>query len=238
MKFHLSQVTGTFLTYEGTKEDTPGVTTFIFKGSPSVAWEPGQYYVYGLPAAIADRRTALRPFTVASAPSEHRLHITTRLPKQPSVFKQKLLELKPGAKVYAAGPFGFFTLGKGKSVFLAGGIGVTPFRSMILELANRGTMPDITLLYANRDEHIPFKQEFDKVAAAHPSFKVHYLTSPERLDAQAVKPYVSTTGDTTYYLSGPKPFVESLSRELNEDLGIAKSQLKHDSFKGYPWPLA
>jgi ferredoxin-NADP reductase len=237
MKIYLSQILGTLVTFEGSHEDAPRVRTFSFKAGKGVHWEPGQYYVYFLPGAILDRRSPVRPFTVASAPSESRLEITTRIPDQPSRFKRELLKLKPGAKVYTAGPYGFFTLKSGPSIFVAGGIGVTPFRSMLIEQAAAGKVSDITLLYSNRPGPVAFKAEFDKLAATYPNFKVHYISDPERLSAATVKKYAPNFESATVYLSGPKPLVKDLASSLKTELGINSSKIVQDSFKGYPWPL-
>ncbi len=210
MKIHLSQLLGTFLTYSGSTQEIPGVTTFTFKPSRAARWEAGQYYVYFLPGALADRRTAVRPFTVSSAPGEGHVQITTRIPNEPSVFKRSLLSLKRGAKVYAAGPYGFFTLSPGPSVFLAGGIGVTPFRAMLLELAAQDRMPDITLLYSGRDDAFTFRAEFDALAKKYSQLTIHYLKDPERLSPDVVIKYVPDVARPTYYVSGPKPMVTSL----------------------------
>jgi ferredoxin-NADP reductase len=238
MKFHLSQLLGAIVTYEGKTQETIGVETFRFSGKSSVQWESGQYYVYILPGALLDKRSAARPFTVSSAPGEGHLQFTTRVPEKPSLFKQQLLALKPGAKVYVAGPFGFFTLAAGPSVFIAGGIGVTPFRAMLVELAASGSMPDITLLYSNRDQNIAFKDEFDALAKTYPQFKIHYLGEAERLSPAVVQKYVPETNAPTFYISGPKPLVENLASSLHTELGVESAHIKHDSFKGYPWPLA
>ena len=236
MKLHISHLLGTFVTYDGSVEEAPGIRTFRFRPSRGVKWESGQYYVYVLPGALRDKRTPVRPFTVSSAPTEKNLQFTTRIVATPSIFKQQLLKLKPGAKVYAAGPYGFFLLKPGPSVFLAGGIGVTPFRAMLLELSAAGAMPDITMLYANRDADIPFKAEFDTIASTNPNLKIIYLPPTERLDAASVQKYIPNPQNSTYYVSGPKPMVTGVAAELSSKLGISKSKIKHDSFKGYPWP--
>ena len=239
MKLHLTQLTGAFVTFDRTINETPGVVTFRFKPQPNVRWEAGQYYVYFMPGDLLDPRSPFRPFTVSSAPSEGYLQITTRIVAAPSHFKQLLLSLKPGDKVYTVGPFGFFTLNpsRGPFVWLAGGIGITPFRSQLVELAKSGPLPDITLIYSNRDNNVLFRQELDALAVAHVKLKIHYLIGDQHVDAAVIKAVVNQPQTPIYYLSGPKPMVKSLSAILQTELNVSTNHIKHDAFKGYPWPL-
>lgn len=236
MRLHPSQLTGALLTFREQKEEQPGVISFRFDPNGYAKWQAGQYYVYFLPGALLDPRLPLRPFSVSAAPSEGHLQITTRVSDNPSKLKQQLLKLKPGSKVIAAGPYGFFTLEKpaGKYVFIAGGIGITPFRAMLQEFASRAAMPEVTLLYANRDPNVLFQTELDALAKMYPKLTIHYLLEPERIDADSIKKYVPELAVPTYYLSGPKPMVQATA-ELLTKLGVPAGQVKRDSFTGYPW---
>ncbi|GAC1603361.1 MAG: hypothetical protein NVS3B29_07820 [Candidatus Saccharimonadales bacterium] len=239
MKIYLSQLLGRFLTFDSRVPETSGVATFKFQPDPKIKWEAGQYYVYFMPGDLLDRRTPLRPFTVSSAPGAGSLQLTTRIVRQPSSFKRQLLALKPGAKVYAFGPFGSFTLKPRRPVvMLAGGIGITPFRAQLTELASAGPLPDTTLLYANRDENILFRQELDALARANRQLKIQYLIGDNRLSAAAIRAHVSQIAGSDFYISGPKPMVESLSQMLRAELQVPAGQIHRDSFKGYPWPLS
>ncbi|MEO7617571.1 MAG: FAD-dependent oxidoreductase [Candidatus Saccharibacteria bacterium] len=239
MKIYLSQALGTFVTFAGKHEESPGVMTFTFKPSAGANWEAGQYYVYMMPGALLDKRTAFRPFTVASSPTEGFLQITTRIPSKPSLVKQNLLNLKVGQKVYTFGPYGFFTLPKTAKeiVMVAGGIGVTPFRSMLAEIGS-GACPKITLLYASRDDKPLYTAELDAFSAKHPEFTWHSITEPRHLDAAAIAEYIKTPTGATFLLSGPKPMVKGIAKTLHDELKVPSKQIKHDVFKGYPWPLA
>ncbi len=239
MKFSLSQITGSIVTFDKQTKLLPGIVHFRFKPKPGLHWEAGQYYVYFLPGALLDPRLPLRPFTVSAAPEEGYLQITTRIPPTPSRFKQELLKLKPGNKVMVGGPYGFFTLTDltQEYVFLAGGIGITAFRSILVSLAAGGTMPKITLLYSNRDTHILFKQELDQLSTRFPQLTVHYLIDPQRIDVATVKALVKQPTRPKYYISGPKPMVLDVSKQLETAFNIAHDQIQHDAFKGYPWPL-
>lgn len=235
-----SQLIGTILTFKKQVPEQPGVISFHFQPAPSFHWKAGQYFVYLMPGAAFDFLLPFfRPFTISTAPHEGYLRITTRILEKPSVFKRQLLKLKPGAKVLGGGPYGFFTLTDTTKeyVFLAGGIGITAFRSILTDLAHRGTLPKITLLYSNRDNNILFQKELDALTKQYPTFAIHYLTDPERIEPATIKKYIPNPTAPTYYISGPKPMVLGMSKQLQTELGIPKTQIKHDAFDGYPWPL-
>lgn len=239
MKLSLSQITGSIVTFEQQTELLPGIVNFRFKPKPNLKWEAGQYYVYFMPGALLDPRLPLRPFTVSTAPSEGYLQITTRIPPEPSLFKRNLLTLQPGNRVVVGGPYGFFTLTdfEQEYVFLAGGIGITAFRSMLVELAKKNTMPNITLLYSNRDKNILFKHELDKLSKQFPQLTIHYLIDPQRIDVATIKKLVKNPGQPNYYISGPKPMVLDVSKQIEAAFGLHYNQIQHDAFEGYPWPL-
>ena len=240
MQLSKTQLIGTILTFDKQVEELPGIVSFHFKPRSGLEWKAGQYFVYFMPGAAFDYLLPfLRPFTISLAPSEGHLRITTRIREKPSIFKRELLKLKPGARVIGGGPYGFFTLTDTSKdyVFLAGGIGITAFRSILVDLAARGTMPRITLLYSNRETTVLFRQELDALAQKFPSLAVHYLTDPERIEPATVKRLVPEYTKPTYYISGPKPMVLGVSKQLQQELGISKSQIEHDAFDGYPWPL-
>lgn len=238
MALQPSQIIGTTVEFEGKTVDAEGVMTFSFKPN-HVKWTGGQYMVVLLPGAAFDRRSPLRPFSVSSSFSEGVLQITTRISDQPSVFKQKMLALKPGQKVYMSGPFGSFTLRDTNSsyVFIAGGIGVTPFRAILNDCASRGVMPDITLLYATNEQTPPFADEFNALAQRYPNFKLQYIQAPQRVDADTIRANVPEYSSKQFMVSGPPAMVKGVSQLLQAELAIPVAHIGKDALKGYPWPL-
>lgn len=238
MALQLSQIIGTTVEFEGKTVDAEGVMTFSFKPN-HVKWTGGQYMVVLLPGAASDRRSPLRPFSVSSSHTGGVMQITTRISNQPSVFKQKMLALKPGQKVYMSGPFGSFTLRDTNSsyVFIAGGIGVTPFRAILNDCADAGTMPDITLLYATNEQKPPFADEFNALAQQYPNFKLQYIQAPQRVDADVIRANVPDYTSKQFMVSGPPAMVKGVSSLLESELAVPGERIIQDSFKGYPWPL-
>lgn len=188
---------------------------------------------YFLPQAESDERGVSRYFTISSASSEGHITISTKfVPGDGSAFKQALLKLKPGDSIEAEGPKGSFTYDDPAKevVFIAGGIGITPFRSILVELDFKGVNAPITLLYANKSEDIPFKELFDDFAKKYDQLKIDYLTGP--ITPEILKSYLLNHKSEVFYLSGPEPMVESLKKQL-EELGLPSDQIKTDYFPGY-----
>ena len=214
-------------------QETADVHTFLFEPEAPVIYRAGQYLRYIVDHPNPDKEGTKRYFTIASAPSEHIIQLTTRYPEHVSTFKQTLLDLPVGAEIEAIGPMGDFTYPHPEKevVFLAGGIGITPFRSMLVELATTNTFQaPITLLYANRSSDIAFKELFDQLAAEHPQLKVIYVEG--RIDETIINQNVSDLQNPLFYVSGPEAMVEAMSGML-QGLGVEKTRIEEDFFPGY-----
>ena len=220
----------------GRKTETAGVESFIFKPSEPITWKPGQFFHYVLHHEPTDDRGSDRWFTIAAAPSENVVMITTRFASDKgSSFKKTLASFKAGDAIEVSDLDGDFTvddLGKAY-VFIAGGIGITPFRAILKDLDHNKKQPAITLLYANRDQNIIYKDELESFAKNNPRLKIRYIISPERIDIDKVKEFVPDMRMPLFYVSGPEPMVESLGNAL-KGAGIASDHLKQDWFPGYP----
>ena len=118
-------------------------------------------------------------------------------------------------------------------VFLAGGIGVTPFRSILKQLDHDKKPINVTLLYANRDQNIVFKDELESIASTNQNFKIHYIFSPEHIDEKKIKDLIPDLMTPLFYVSGPEPMVDSLIETLKA-IGITEDHIKGDWFPGYP----
>lgn len=222
------------LTLRETRPEASDVVSFIFEPTGPLHWTAGQYLKYTLPHPNPDDRGETRYFTIAAPPHEPP-QITTRFTaERGSSFKQTLRSLQPGATLEAEGPSGSFTLGPTKRpiVFLAGGIGITPFRSILLDLEQRRETIKLKLIYSNRSDEFVFKSKLDALAAQHSEFTVHYLTEPDRITIDHIRAEVGDLQSPDYYLSGPEPMVAALAEALAQT-GISEDQLKLDDFPGY-----
>ena len=157
--------------------------------------------------------------------------IATRM--RPSAFKNSLRKLKIGSRIKIGGPFGQFVLRKNKkipAVFLAGGIGITPFRSMIKNYPDR----KITLFNSNRKKKdAPFLEELKKLE--NKNFKLISIMTrenKERINPKMLKQNIRGWQRVIYYAVGSTGFVQSMADMLAKT-GIKPEQTKTENFSGY-----
>lgn len=209
---------------------------FIFTADSPLSWLPGQYMHYIIPHDSPDDRGDERWFTISSAPHEGEIWITTRVfGDKSSSFKRALAYLQPGQTVEADGIEGDFVVDdpSSKHIFVAGGIGITPFRSMLNQLDFDSAPINVELLYANRDEaDIPFKEELETLAAKHDQFHITYFIGDHQIDETALRDVAERTAGGIFYLSGPEPMVAALKTKV-EQIGIPAERIKIDDFPGY-----
>ena len=218
------------------KVEVPGVESFVFKPSEPVDWKAGQFFHYVLHHEPTDDRGSDRWFTVASAPSEKIIMITTRIASdKSSSFKKALSDFEIGDTIEISDIDGDFILEDPTKeyVFIAGGIGITPFRAILKDLDQNKKQPTITLLYANRDQNIVYMNELEAFAKNNPKLTLRYVISPERIDITKIKEFVPDIQKPIFYISGPELMVEALGNALKE-FGIPAEHLKQDWFPGYP----
>lgn len=218
------------------KQETQDVTSFIFEPKEALSWQPGQFLHYVLHHEPTDDRGSDRWFTISAAPFEGHVMVTTRLTDdKQSSFKTKLKNLAIGKSVEISFLEGDFTLDdtSKEHVFIAGGIGITPFRSILKQLDHDREPINVTLLYANRDQSIVFKDEFEDIALRNPNFHIHYIFSPDHIDEEKIRQLVPDLQKPIFYVSGPEPMVEALGTTL-KDMGITEDHIKQDWFPGYP----
>jgi len=208
-------------------DEVGNIRTFVFETGGNT-WLAGQYQTYVLAAAGGTEDENKRFFTIAAAPSEGEIHISTRV--SDSKFKQALNAMQPGDTIEASGIEGDFTWeDTGEPVVLiAAGIGCTPYRSILLERHAAGKPLNCTLLQFSRDDNIPFKDEFAKLASEHPEFIIkNIIGSP--VTADAILEAAPQAASQVTYISGPEPMVDAVGDEL-KGRGV---NLKQDWFPGY-----
>lgn len=187
-----------------------------------------------------------RAFSIAAAPSESDLMITTRL--RDTAFKRNLQNLPLGTVVQIEGPFGALTLHHDTSrpaVFLAGGIGITPFRSIILDAAERHLSHELYLFYSNRrPEDSAFLDELSDLETKNSHYHcIVTMTEMEKstkewtgetgyIDAALLQKYLSDPTAAVYYLAGPPAMVAAMHK-LTETVGADPDRVKIEEFAGY-----
>lgn len=173
-----------------------------------------------------------KPFTISSAPNENVVKITMKIKDNPSDFKKAMLELKQGMTMGMSGPLGSFNADNDRpAVLIAGGIGITPFRSIIkqIESAENPNTKPIHLLYMDSEKSFIFKEELD---ASKASINTAYLDSRDNLQQEIDKLSNLYQNNAQYLIAGPKSMADSIADYLLKS-NISKKNIKKDAFYGY-----
>jgi ferredoxin-NADP reductase len=226
------------------REVAKGTLMVTFElASDEVDWTPGEYFwVELLDPPYDDEKGARRHITVVTSPTEGVLGLATRI--RDSAFKKSLVEMPEGSAVDVEQPKGSFLLPDDTSkryAFVAGGIGITPFRSMLRYIADRGLDYDITLVYSNRDaESTAFLDELKDLESVVPRCRL-VLTMTEdpswdgdtrMLDAGVLRDMLGDLESYHFMVAGPPPMAKSVEASLLE-AGLSEDQVQSDSFSGY-----
>ncbi len=208
------------------------VWSFILRADKLPSWKAGQHAIFTLPGKPVEGKS-WRPFSVASAPSEGVIRIGTIIPPEPSSFKRYLAALAPGDTVRMHGPYGELYLRPGmkRVVGVAGGIGITPFRSIIADLDHTKNDARLTLIYSAKETHA-YQAPLDDWSRQNPNLDIVYTDAPEEVEAELEKQTALHQNDADYLLSGPPGMIEALRQKLRS-LGIRPRRIHNDPFKGY-----
>lgn len=224
------------LSFKDKYELQGGVTQFVFTSEQPVSWQPGQFIHYRLPHDNADDRGDERWFTISSAPYEGVITITTRIAEEHgSSFKRHLAALQPGDTIETDAPEGDFVLDDYDKdyVFVAGGIGITPFHSILKQMEHDGEGANIEILYANRSEATKaYKEELEAITTKHGDINVTDFYGDTQIDQTALETAGAKLHDPIYYISGPEPMVEAFEKVLDA-MGIDDAHKRFDYFPGY-----
>lgn len=230
------------------KEDVAeGTMMFSFEKPAEYNYKSGQSIDLTLidpPETDAEGNT--RAFSLVSAPHENYLAITTRM--RDTAFKRVLKNLPLNTQLEFAGPFGSFTLHNNASkpaVFLVGGIGITPFYSMLKNAAVNKLPHKIYLFYSNRrPEDTAFLAELDALKNDIPDYTfIATMTDMDKsgkpwtgekgfISKDLIEKYVTDISSPVYYSAGPAGMVAAMRKILNE-LGIDDDNIRTEEFSGY-----
>ncbi len=216
------------LPFVSSHEEVENVHTFIFERK-NMEWVAGQSQAYVLPQAGETGNENQRWFTIASAPTEGEIHISTRI--SASLFKQALKGLRPGDEIRTHSLGGKFVWEDDDDLpvtLIAAGIGITPFRSILLQRSAVGKQLNANLLYFNRTSGIPFEKELADLALKHSEFQMQTIIG-ESVTAERIFALAPSLRERTAFLSGPAPMVSSVGSTLKE----AGVTVKQDRFPGY-----
>jgi ferredoxin-NADP reductase len=208
------------------------IWTFRFEADESLDWIGGQFIRVELGHEHPDEEGTMRWFTISSAPYEKVIEITTRVTG--STFKQALASLETGGVMQLVDkPDGDFIWEDSDRsvVFIAGGIGITPFHSILKQRVNDHLPLGVTLIYSGRNNVLAFRSQIDKWSEQDPKLKVNYSVG-KPVNVESLSEFVPNINSKVVYISGPEPMVESLGKQL-KDAGLSENQLKQDFFPHY-----
>src|SRR5215211_2860042 len=217
----------------------------------------GQFAFFDIGEVYNDPKGPIRHFTISSSSTENFIMFSTRIRDSP--YKKRLSTLESGSKVTLRGPDGQFVLHQDYTnpvVFLSGGIGVTPFRSMIKYATDMQLPVKIIMFDSNRNRNnILFKNEFDEWANMNKNLKIIYTISEKdqndeqaslstanewkgeygRINKAMILKYVdiNVLNNSIFYICGPPSMLKAIQILLQEDLEISKERIKVEEFTGY-----
>lgn len=230
---------------EDIKKVSGDILDFVLRADKPIKNKAGQYMEWTLPAVSADNRGNRRYFTLASSPTEKNARLGVKFYPNSSSYKNTLAGLSIGDKIVGGQLSGDFVLPKEKNkklVFLAGGIGVTPFRSMIKYLIDKSEKRDIVMIYSNKLlEEIAYREIFEegeKVGVK----TIYTLSETEKLPQNwegergfindiMIKNHIPDFKERTFYISGSHNMVTAF-KDMLKKLGVSSSQIKTDFFPG------
>ena len=202
------------------------VRSFRLEPENKLNYLPGQWMYVRLSADLRHH------FTISASPTEDLLQFTTKF-RPESEYKQVLWQMKEGNEVEINGPFGSFVLDEKDTtprLFIAGGIGITPFRAMIRYVADRQLNLPVTLLYSGKNtDEMAFVGELQ---TANCKLQIIETEKEGRVDEAKIKKYCPDYLERTWWVCGPPAMVEAMV-ELGQKMGVSADKLRSEEFTGY-----
>lgn len=213
-------------------DEAPTIRTFFFKPERPLRYVAGQFVELTVPHDNPDNRGTKHWFTLSSAPGHELVSITTKHADKPSTFKQALWKLKTGDSVDMSEPMGDFVLPKDPNqplVWVAGGVGITPFHSIVQWLVDTKQERKIQFLYSvHNKEDLVFAKTWDQ-----PFISAQYIVGQPNLTAEKIVGLVDGIEGKQVFISGPEPMTEAIVEQFKKNFGMTQDQLITDYFPGY-----
>lgn len=198
-------------------------------------WLPGQYLHLALPTKQVEDEKKVRALSISSLPSDQTILLGTRTHQHEAVssFKEQLLTLKPGEEVIIDGPHGDFVLQDEDRplVFFATGIGITPIRALLEELAKTHSKREVELVHVAESYHL-YADDFSKLLNDLPQLKISYFAHGRAADEHLTHLAHELGDSARYYLSGSPKMVKEV-RTMLERAGLNEESIESDLLYGY-----
>ena len=220
------------------KEVARETLAFVLEyGGQDFSFKPGQFVDVTLDnPKYKDDKGITRTFSIASSPLDEYLMVATRLTD--SAMKKSLAEMEIGQLMHVDGPLGSFKLhndAKIPAVLMAGGIGITPFRSMVKDATEKNSEQKITLIYSNRTpEDAAFVEDLTEWQSYNNNFNfvVRWTKEEGRIDEPFLKKHIKNLFAPIFYVAGPPNMVAGTTQLLIES-GVPEDNIKFEEFAGY-----
>lgn len=229
---------------EEKKKIAKGTLLVSFKLDKEVEFQPGQYFIINLiNPPYNDQKGLSRHFSIVNSPTQkNKIVMATRL--RDSAFKKSLQKLPIGTEVEIEKIGGHFVLPQSIErplVFIAGGIGITPFMSMLFYIRDKELLHTVTLMYSNPDKNsTAFLEELEEMADKNPRFTLIMTMTKDpswegetrHINADFLKEYLPNLNSYSYFIVGPPDMVDAVYKEAIK-AGINEEYIKTEDFSGY-----
>lgn len=226
----------TTLIFKSRKHIVDDTYSFTFKAENTLTWRAGQHGL--LEIKLPSGRTSRRMFSLSSAPMENQVTITTHWRGElASNYKKALWSLETGDKTKIRGPIGpmYIRDKSSNNILIAGGIGITPFMSILKEAKLSKEDIHVTLLYANKkSKDVIFEAELDELSEKLTHLDIKYVYSPKKISEALINDSIGDgqLENANFYLSGPPKMVKAYKRLL-KNMGVSRGRIYSDPFMGY-----
>lgn len=216
-------------------KETHDIWTLFFEGEQP-RFRPGQFMIVQL--FKKGKLSEPHPFTLSSSPTRPNLCVSA---KSVGDFTASIRNTKKGDLAFLDGPYGIFSFLNYDSeniVFIAGGIGITPFISMLRYIWDRKLKKNIILIWGNKTEKdILFRKELDEMMGSMPSLKIVYVLSRQpdwpgengRVDSVKIKKYVKDIKNSHIFICGPPGMMYGIEKKIR-DMGVSRKQIHTERF--------
>ncbi len=232
--------------FRGKKIETPTIRTFYFDKPSGFQFIPGQHIVLRFTDLKGDPRGNMRQFSLTSDPENDLLSITTKTVNRDSLYKKRLENLQPGDEVEIAGPIGNFVLDSSSEdlVLICGGIGITPFISMLRHNLHNEERRKIELIHSTGSKvETPFYDEIGNMCSTMKNLTIHRFLTREMVEEEGIdngritsEKLARTIGNIAgkqFYVCGPPSFVKDVREILSEGMGVEEINIRSEDFYGY-----
>lgn len=207
------------------------IYSFKFRSDKNLEWKPGQHGAFLI--KLQGFKKPFRAFSIASIPEDGYIEVATKIGENPSDFKKKMLKLETGDTIKMRGPIGGFYLENTKhTLLIAGGIGITPFKSILKSIKQSDVKPSLTkLIYIDSNEEHIYKEDLTYFAGD-PSIDVNFIGDREKL-YKMINDFVKKNGrQANYYIAGAPGMVKAVKKFLKER-NVTNSSIYKDCYLGY-----